>query len=465
MPESQVEYGIMAKWYLVNRVLKTGPVHVAVRGENLVLTAGHHALVVHFDLEGNLRFMKRVDFDNMVSTCVPGNNKNRSKANRLHSFLLPSKFLEPGARKKKVHKINILVAIVMDKDVIIITDFSRMSQLHIVSSRSILQSSDIRPGSQLWNTRLWARFKGGPHWIVEKDAALQHLDSWRTDVLRNGTATPIIDVLLDLKGPAAGVGQHLANDLLYSIALHPDTPSLTLCSNDQLYQEFRDYIPIFMAIWTSKEYLHRCAGRPNSHNPFMFREVSHRNFMASYVLVYRWLEVWMPARLYDLYQFRGLFGPTHTVGTPYHGAWTPCTRQWKEVKVCMFKGSKNNWYHVIHAAPPANWNVQTEEIEFKDVTNAGFATTLGPASFFEPMQNKLDIKQINLLIHLGQPRNARTGMSGRPCKGPMRESIARIMQVPKSRFRTQANSVRGVNKENEGEEVARYRTRSQTKLL
>jgi hypothetical protein len=109
-----------------------------------------HALICHFSLEGNMLLLSKADFDEIVSTCVPGNNKNPAKAKRLRSFPLPQRFVLPGARRKALRKINILAAIVMDEDVIIVTDFSRMSQVHIVSSSQILQSPDIQPGSLVY---------------------------------------------------------------------------------------------------------------------------------------------------------------------------------------------------------------------------------------------------------------------------------------------------------------------------
>ncbi|KAF7359925.1 hypothetical protein MVEN_00718500 [Mycena venus] len=330
--------------YLLSQKFTPGPVHVAVRGKCLAITVGHHALVCHFNLEGNVRPMKRLDFEKLVATCVPGNNKNPAKAERLRSFVSPPKFLEPGARKKKtIYKINILAAVVMDDDVIIVTDFSRMSQLHVVSSFSVLQESDLCPGSALWKTRLWSRFLGGPDWIVETDAALCALDTWCMDVIRRRVTKPILDVLLEVDGPGAGMGQHLANDLLFGIALHPDTPSLTICLSDELYSELRTHIPAFMATFASPLYLQRCAGDPNSDNPFVFHEVSNTNFLRTYVLVYRKLEVRVPAILYNLYQSRG---------TPYHRSWTPTTQI---VAVQLFEDSQNNRYHIIRAKPPADW--------------------------------------------------------------------------------------------------------------
>ncbi|KAJ7135079.1 hypothetical protein C8R46DRAFT_1325836 [Mycena filopes] len=208
-----------AKWrYLLDCQFVPGPVHVAIRGKCLAITAGYHTIVCNFGPGGNLRPMKLVDFEAMVAECVPGNNSNPRKANRLRSFLLPERFVEPGARTKSVHKINILAAVI-----------------HIISSSSLFQERDTRSGSALWNTRLWARFREGPDWNVEPNEALQGLDAWRTAVLDASILTPIIDVLLDVAGPAAGVGPHLANDLLYCLALHPGTPSLVICSDDETY--------------------------------------------------------------------------------------------------------------------------------------------------------------------------------------------------------------------------------------
>ncbi|KAJ7848329.1 hypothetical protein B0H13DRAFT_1470951, partial [Mycena leptocephala] len=159
----------------------------------------------------------------------------------------------------------------------------------------------------------------------------------------------------------------------------------------------------------------------NSTNPFTFHDVSDRNFMQSYVLVYRRCQVQMAAKDYNNYRPKGLFGPqphhwylspvveSDTVillifiGTPYHSEWTMYTGKWKDVPVRMFKDAHSNMYYVIRATPPADWNASAEVFDFKDVTNAGFATTLGPASFFEPMQNKLDPNQLHSMVHAGQP--------------------------------------------------------------
>ncbi|KAJ7019014.1 hypothetical protein C8F04DRAFT_1198146 [Mycena alexandri] len=85
----------------------------------------------------------------------------------------------------------------------------------------------------------------------------------------------------------------------------------------------------------------------------------------------------------------------------------PAIREWKVVKVQMFEVGQSSRYHCILAKPPSNWNTITEATPFKDVSTAGFSTTLGPASFYEPMQNKPDVTQLRSLIHPGQPRKVK----------------------------------------------------------
>ncbi|KAJ7733907.1 hypothetical protein B0H16DRAFT_1271035, partial [Mycena metata] len=106
----------------------------------------------------------------------------------------------------------------------------------------------------------------------------------------------------------------VANDLLYGVPLHPDTPSSVICSDDQAYGELREHIPTFMSKFASKKYLERCAGTPNSHNPFYFNNASNESFIRGYVLVYRTQEVRMKIELYNRYLSRGLFDPDHIIG-------------------------------------------------------------------------------------------------------------------------------------------------------
>ncbi|KAJ6449953.1 hypothetical protein C8R45DRAFT_849344, partial [Mycena sanguinolenta] len=135
----------------------------------------------------------------------------------------------------------------------------------------------------------------------------------------------------------------------------------------------------------------------NSNKPFFFNEKSNTIFIQEFVRVYRKEEVRIAAELYDLYQSLGLFDPTHTIGMPYHSEWMPTDKKFKVVEVRMFAASKGNRYHVIRAIPPGEWNAYTEPSNFTDISKVGFSTTLGPASFYESMLNRLDVEAVKKL--------------------------------------------------------------------
>ncbi|KAJ7226570.1 hypothetical protein C8J57DRAFT_1093124, partial [Mycena rebaudengoi] len=79
------------------------------------------------------------------------------------------------------------------------------------------------------------------------------------------------------------IGQHLVNDLLYLLAIHPDMPANELCSNEVTFLELCEFFPKFMSLWFSDEFIKHCGGRANSINPF----ASNTNFLQQYVHVFR----------------------------------------------------------------------------------------------------------------------------------------------------------------------------------
>ncbi|KAK6981518.1 hypothetical protein R3P38DRAFT_3113515 [Favolaschia claudopus] len=384
--------------YVITQQLKPGP-HIA-------LSAGHHAVVCRFALEGSILVMDRRDFDELVAECVPGNNPNKNKAARLRSFLAPERFIEPGARLKEGEdfKINILAAVVMEEEVIVVMDYSRMTQIHVVSSARMFEKEDLRPGSQIWRDRLWAKWPSAPDWVFETDDALAGLDQWRDTVLQTQRRMAILDVLNQADSFASGLGQQMASDLLFDF---------DLCSHDGLYARFRAHIPVFMRTFVSDRYFERCGLASNSLNPFYFNDYSDNNFIRGFVKVYRKIEVRVPAALYHLYQSEGLFDSDHTIGLPYLAPCEPTTRMFKVVPVRFFEDSANNRYHIIKAMPARLMG----ECSHRDVSNAGFQSTLGPASFVEPLRNKLDPDEVARL-RVGKrgrpPKPKRTGKPGRP---------------------------------------------------
>ncbi|KAJ7178255.1 hypothetical protein C8R46DRAFT_1029740 [Mycena filopes] len=437
--------------HLVTQKLAPGPVHVAVRGKCLVFTAGYHALVCHLGLEGNITSMSRTDFLLLVPPwrCIPGSNDDRAKAERMRSFLLADKFIDPGSRERDKTTITVLGAILTDAHAFVISDFSRLARFHVVSSSRKFTLADLHPDSLVWKERLWEGFAGGPDWFFECEDALEYLDEWRSKVLQAGKKKKIaiVDVLNDAHGPGGGIGKHLASDLLYEVAIHPDTPSFVLCSNDVLYMRFRTYVPHFMARWTSPEFLKACGGRPNSLNPFAFNRTSDRNFIWSYVSVYRRTSVRVPRAIYNLYLQNGLFDPDHIIGTPYLKDFTPITTQWKEVPVRCFEASNGARYHIILAQVPRGWPVRVENTTFNDISNAGFATTLGAASFREQVNNKTDLEQAKALIHRGRPPKNRTGLPGRPRTPMTLKKLKAITNESKGKSRKKKMAVE--DKENE----------------
>lgn len=152
-----------ADWgYLAKNQLDSGPVHVAVRGKCLAFTAGYvslplelfhspiyhaakHALVCHLGLEGNITPMRLTDYLLIVSPwrCVPGPNKDPEKANLMRTFILPDKFCEPGAREVEKRTINVLAVIRTKEYAFVISDFSRLTRLHVVSSSRKFTSEDL----------------------------------------------------------------------------------------------------------------------------------------------------------------------------------------------------------------------------------------------------------------------------------------------------------------------------------
>ncbi|KAJ6597339.1 hypothetical protein B0H10DRAFT_752917 [Mycena sp. CBHHK59/15] len=281
--------------YLVDRIQKPGPVHVTFRGKSLAFTAGQHILVVHFGLEGDTRLIPCRDFEEIVSTCQPGPNPNGSKAEHLRSFPLPSRFITPGSQDSS-RTINILAAIIMEEYLIIFSDFCRITRLHVIGAERTFDAADLEVDSLLWKTRLWICFPSGPDWIMETGATW--MDAWRSSMLVQKKTTAMIDVLCQPLGPAAGVGAHLANDLLYLLAMHPDTPAYTFCCDEQSYNALRNFFPVFMAYWVSPEFKRRCGGTPNSVKPFGFNYTSNTNFIAD-VRVFRREDVRVPRDPYN----------------------------------------------------------------------------------------------------------------------------------------------------------------------
>ncbi|KAJ7186389.1 hypothetical protein C8R46DRAFT_1024465 [Mycena filopes] len=355
----------------------------------------------------------------------------------------------PGGMQETA-TINVFAAIVTEERAFVVTDCNRLTRLHIVSSSRKFVAEDIAVGSSLWQGRLWHGFTGAPDWALECDDALKYLDQWRQEILGprgRKKYSSILDVLIDADGPGGGIGKHLGNDFLFEIAIHPETPCVDICNDDKLYNRVRGHLPVFMAQWISPKFLKACGGRTNSLNPFAFNTTSHRNFLACYVSVYRRQFVRVKRDLYNFYLQDGLFDPDHIIGTPYLKPVTLTTLEWKEVEVRCFRAKSTNRYHIILAQVPPGWNAYLEDFDFEDVSNAGFATTLGVASFREPVQNKPDLELAKTLVRRGRPPKVRTGLPGRPRNSVT--TLSRIHELEAECRVPKRKRTRKENKENE----------------
>jgi hypothetical protein len=106
--------------------------------------------MIRFGLEGTLRLIPLLDFEAITSASVPRPNDDKAKAARLHSFPLPDRFKEPGSQDRD-RTINIFAAILTQEKAIIITDFSRMVRLHVISRTHNFLDFDITVESDVRN--------------------------------------------------------------------------------------------------------------------------------------------------------------------------------------------------------------------------------------------------------------------------------------------------------------------------
>lgn len=93
--------------------------------------------------------MSRFDFEDITSRCIPGSNGSVHKAAKMRTFPLPPRFIEACSRPDLERIVNILAAIVTKTQAIVITDFSRMTRLHVVSSTRIFEATDLAPASEV----------------------------------------------------------------------------------------------------------------------------------------------------------------------------------------------------------------------------------------------------------------------------------------------------------------------------
>ncbi|KAI0749069.1 hypothetical protein C8Q74DRAFT_1212224, partial [Fomes fomentarius] len=342
--------------------LTPGPVAVQSRGKEIILAAGFHAVRIHLGLEACISIVSLEDYRALVGNCAPGPNRNKSKANRLRSFILPSQFVVPGCQSSLTggdRLVNVFGALVCQDRAIIVTDFSRLVRFHVFSRPVLWSPADVLPKSEYWGA-LWDKGHG-PDWIYETEEALYMLDAWRTQVLEGDIGpqndVPIIASLYSVQTVFNGLGKHTANDLLHLISMWPGTPTTVVCKDNEMFGRLRSGLPAYMAIWASDRFLKLVATPANHTNPFAFNHRSHRYYMSEYVHVYRKSFCMVSLELFNDLTSHGMLDEKHILGE-WHLDNALCgadMHTYKVLPVYDYQLGSVKFYSTILARRPTEW--------------------------------------------------------------------------------------------------------------
>ncbi|OJT03403.1 hypothetical protein TRAPUB_6001 [Trametes pubescens] len=419
--------------------LQAGEMCVKARGKEFVIAAGYHALRVHFALEGTMVVLPTRDFMDMISEDCPGNNGTASKAARMHSFIVPSRLRDPNARElsHSNQTLAIFAAVVGAEYTLAMVDHNRLLRIHIMSRSVHWRTSDLEPGSEMWSS-LWSD-NHGPDWIHEREAACAALDAWRLSILAEpakGRQPAMVDIMCSTQEVFAGFGQHTAHDALHDMAMHPGTPPIFICSDDDRFARLKSTLGTYPLQYVSNNYRQRCLSYANQPSPIAYNYTTDDNFLQRYLKVYRKSVVRMSRELYNEFARLGLFNRLHRIGEPYSVQPEELINvAYTEVPVYQFAGATGDpVYSAIVASRPYGWQYTddvVDEMIAPDARGAGFSTTLGPASFqvFKDNQHEFDTQG-----KPGRKAKVRTGKRGRPAKaeplvGKLRERAARAVSA------------------------------------
>ena len=111
---------------------------------------------VHFGLEGNIIPVPTSAFRQMISVDCPGSSKERHRAEKMRSFMVPPELTIPGARdlpKNGEQTMAIFAAVVGEEDTILIVDHNRLTRLHIMSLARPWSADDMTVDSPVRRSR------------------------------------------------------------------------------------------------------------------------------------------------------------------------------------------------------------------------------------------------------------------------------------------------------------------------
>ncbi|KAI0737433.1 hypothetical protein C8Q80DRAFT_1276437 [Daedaleopsis nitida] len=139
---------------LLLKPLTVGPVAVTYHGKEIVIAAGFHAVRIHPGVEAMIFVVSLDQYHAMTAKSYPGRNPNKRKSERIRSFVWPSTFIVPGSaaavEPDKEHMINIFAAVVCQDRAILITDSTRLVQLHVMSRPTMWSAHDLDVESPHW---------------------------------------------------------------------------------------------------------------------------------------------------------------------------------------------------------------------------------------------------------------------------------------------------------------------------
>ncbi|KAJ2991476.1 hypothetical protein NUW54_g8181 [Trametes sanguinea] len=372
--------------------LADGELLVRARGKEIIFAAGFHAIRVHFGLEGTMAIVPTSAFSEMIANDCPGSNKDPRKASQMRSFIVPQELTVCGARSPEGSQqtMAIFAALVGEEQTLVMVDHNRLLRIHIMSLSRPWKYTDLCPEkSELWQC-IWSD-NHGPDWTYERLRAEAGLETWRASILNPPddvkTSPPLLDALCSNQAVFNGYGQHTSHDLLYILGLWPGMPSAELCADEALFKSFKLCLHTYAQEYVSDVYRKRCLSLPNRKSPLEYNYKSDDNYHKYYLRVFRKSIVRMPREEYNRYASAGLFNPSHVIGEPYQVKESELIDvAYRDVPVYQYTQphkSRDPIYSVIVAHPPSHWKYSGEDVMkviAPDARNAGFSTTIGPAS-------------------------------------------------------------------------------------
>ncbi|KAJ2998088.1 hypothetical protein NUW54_g7064 [Trametes sanguinea] len=296
----------------------------------------------------------------------PGSNKDPKKAAQMRSFVVPQELVVDGAR-----------------------NLEGSQQTMAVFAALVGEEQTL-----LWK-HIWSN-NHGPDWIDEKTTAEATLDVWRAGVLEtlkdmvtaSAAKVSLLDALCSRQDVFNGYGQHTSHELLHVLGLWPGMPALELCADEEMFNRFKMCLHTYAAQYTSNTYRRRCLSLPNRQSPLEYNYKSDDNYHKLYLRVFRKSLVRMTREEYNRFARLGLFNSDHVIGEPYQVNENDLIDvAYKDVPVYQYlqsHKSKEPIYTAIVARPPSHWKYSSGDVQkmiAPDARNAGFATTIGPASF------------------------------------------------------------------------------------